>query len=181
MRAESLLVKHHSRHAQPEQAGGSAATAAASARLTRRRGALRQVLWLSGTAGRGASTAGVRMAGSLNRCGAASRSSDRGSMGPGTGIDGMHLDRPLPRQPRQLIADTVSAATASSKKEAAAMSSSNRKRRARMRSPAPTAATMRARKMIDAITGIAPGAAPPQFVTAVLRRAGSSVLSRKRR
>ena len=40
--AEALLVGQHSRHAEPEQAGGSAATAAASARLTRRKGVLRQ-------------------------------------------------------------------------------------------------------------------------------------------
>ena len=96
MRAESLLVEHHSRHAQPEQASGSAATAAASARLTRRRGAYGRVGWerpvvLSWQMGKRRR----REYGSLDRLSrycAASRSSDR----------------PLPRQP---IEDNIRAAT----------------------------------------------------------------------
>ena len=47
------------RHAQSEQTGGSAATATASARLTRRKGIPLQAQRLAGAAGRGASTAGV--------------------------------------------------------------------------------------------------------------------------
>ena len=56
------------------------------------------------------------------------------------------------------------------------MSCSACKRRARMRVPLPTAATMRARRMMDAMTGIAPAskargiasALRVKFVTAVM-------------
>ena len=77
-----------------------------------------------------------------------------------TGIDGPrgwlhHLDRPLPRQ---RIADTVSAATETSdgqrQTKRKRLKCSDRKRSASMRPPSPTAATMRARRMIDAMTGI---------------------------
>ena len=79
-----------------------------------------------------------------------------------TGIDGPrgwlhHLDRPLPRQ---RIADTVSAATETSdgqrQTKRKRLKCRDRKRGARMSPPPPTAATMRAKKMIKAMTSIAP-------------------------
>ena len=51
------------------------------------------------------------------------------------------------------------------------MSSSDRKRRARMRPPPPTATTMRARRMMDAMTGIAP-ASNARGIASALRDGG---------
>ena len=168
------------RHTQSEQAWGSAATGAACQR---------QHSWLGGASERG-DTGVLRQAqrGSAFRAQPAEGQAQEawGWQPEAQALEvvvidwqrgWLHLDRPLPSQ---LIADTVSDATepsAPNKEEAAEMSSSYCKRRARTRPPPPTAATvtMRARRMIDVMTAqflYRPGAAPPYFVTAVLRSGG---------